>query len=145
MPSYLGPNPMPAPSTAVRLGPLAWSGAAPLTRLDGVAMMVLSGGTLTNTGRVPVRVAVQPVNGAGTSTGAVVERSLAPQATWTLAAPAPAGGWLVVAMTTAGAQALVGGMLAAGVVGLGLAAYGGYAAQRDLRRRWRTHHPRPSR
>ena len=68
MPSYLGPNPMPAPSTAVRLGPLAWSGAAPLTRLDGVAMMVLSGGTLTNTGRVPVRVAVQPVNGAGTST-----------------------------------------------------------------------------
>ncbi len=145
MANYLGPNPVPAAAGPVRLGPLTWSGGAPTMTVDGLGMMVLTAGTLTNTGRVPVDVAVQSVNSAGTGTGAVVQRKLAPGAHWALGTPAPAGGWLIVAITSQGAQALVAGMLVAGLAGAGLAVYGAYAAGRDLRRRYRAHHPRASR
>ena len=145
MANYLGPNPVPTTAGPVRLGPLTWSGGAPAMTVDGLAMMVLTGGTLTNTGRGPVDVAVQPVNSAGTSTGAVTQRKLAAGAHWTLGAPAPAGGWLVVAITSQGAQALVTGMLVAGLAGAGFAVYGAYAAGRDLRRRYRAHHPKAGR
>ena len=137
MANYLGPNPVPPTTGPTRLGPLTWSGGTPTMTVDGLGMMVMTGGTLTNTSAAPVEVAVQPVNSAGTSTGAVVQRKLAGGAHWTLAAPAPAGGWIVVAITSQGAQALVMGMAAVGTLGLAAAAYGGYAAVRDLKRRHR--------
>lgn len=148
MTSYLGPNPMPAsvaPAGPVRLGPLTWSGGAPVLTVDGLGMMVMTAGTLSNTGRGPVDVAVQPVNSAGTSTGAVIQRTLAAGAHWTLADPPAAGGWIIVALTSQGARVLVAGMLVAGALGAGLAVYGGYAAVRDLKRRHRAPPPKAGR
>ncbi len=143
---YLGPNRLPArPAAGVHLGAVTWSGAAPVVQVDGLGMLVLTAGTLTNTGRVPVQVAVQPINGAGTSTGPVTDRTLKAGAHWTLTAPTAAGGWLIVAMTTAGAQALVLGMAAVGTLGLAAAAYGGYAAVRDLKHRHQARRPRAGR
>lgn len=145
MANYLGPNPVPAATGPVRLGPLTWSGGAPMVRVGGFGMLVMTAGTLTNTGRGPVDVNVQPVNSAGTSTGAVTKRTLARGAQWRLGDPPPAGGWMVVAMTSQGAQALLAGMVVTGVAGAGFAVYGAYAAGRDLRRRYRAHHPKASR
>jgi hypothetical protein len=143
MANYLGPNRLPdVPAGPVRLGALTWSGGPPLTRVDGWGMVVLTGGTLTNTGRTPVHVAVQALHAGGTSAGTVHDTTLAPGGTLPLAIPATAGGWMIIAETSAEARALVAGIALLGAVGIGTSVYGGYAAVRDLKARYRTHHPR---
>lgn len=143
MANYLGPNRLPdTPTGPVRLGPLTWSGGPPVARFDGIAMIVLTAGTLTNTGAADVTIAVQAIDAAGASTGTVHTSVLKPGGTLPLAHPSTAGGWLIAAETKAGAIALVWGMILAGTIGTGFALYGGYAAVRDLKTRYRTHHPR---
>ena len=140
---YLGPTRLPTrPVGPVRLGALPWSGGPPLTRIADVGMIVITGGTLANASRVAVRVAIQAVDGTGAPIGAAREARMAPTGRLTLPAPAPGTGWLIVAVTRATADGIVLGLTALGLIGLGGAVYGSYAAVRDLRTRWRARRAR---